>query len=116
MIPPVSHPSESVLKELQAIAVQAAQDAIANGWSTSTFHGYQIHACSWSINDNTQLLITVRDLPVLRLLAFARATASTSTSCTHGSERHQQKRTALHWDSLAFDAMRGIDSHACTGI
>jgi len=86
MFPPVSHPSAHELKEIHAIAIEAAHDAIFVGRSTSNFHGYQIHAHSWCEKDGTRLRVVVLDRDSSRALAVEELHAPLWTSSERGSE------------------------------
>jgi hypothetical protein len=61
MVPPVSQPSAHELKELRAIAAEAAQEALYAGLASSRFHGYEIHAYSWCSTQGVRVRVVVTD-------------------------------------------------------
>ncbi|MBW8831363.1 MAG: hypothetical protein JF606_18455 [Burkholderiales bacterium] len=106
MIPPVSHPSAHELKEIHAIAIEAAHDALFVGWSTSNFHGYQIHAHSWCEADGTRLRVIVFDRDASRALAVEQLHAPLWLSCDRGSE---SQAGTPDWGSVSIDDLRTSD-------
>jgi len=62
MVPPVSHyPSAHEMRELHAIALDTARDALFLGWASSSFHGFQIYAHSWTSLQGMRLRVVVCD-------------------------------------------------------